>query len=48
MIALEKARQHLETLGLKQAVEVLDNTLDSASSRQLTYLRCWQTCWRRK
>ena len=37
MIALEKARQHLETLGLKQAVEVLDNTLDSASSRQLTY-----------
>ena len=37
MIALEKARQHLETLGLKQAVEVLDNTLDAASSRQLTY-----------
>ena len=30
MIALEKARQHLETLGLKQAVEVLDNTLDAA------------------
>ena len=27
MIALEQARQHLETLGLKQAVEVLDNTL---------------------
>ena len=37
MIALEKAHQHLETLGLKQAVEVLDNTLDAASSRQLTY-----------
>ena len=37
MIALEKARQHLETLGLKQAVEALDNTLDAASSRQLTY-----------
>ena len=34
MIALEKARQHLETQGLKQAVEALDNTLDSASSRQ--------------
>ena len=27
MIALEQARQHPETLGLKQAVEVLDNTL---------------------
>ena len=26
MIALEQARQHLETLGLKQAVEALDNT----------------------
>ena len=36
-IALEQARQHLETLGLKQAVEVLDNTLDSAASKQLTY-----------
>ena len=30
MIALEQARQRLENLGLKQAVEVLDNTLDSA------------------
>ena len=37
MIALEQARQHLETLGLKQAVEVLDNTLDAAANRQLTY-----------
>ena len=37
MIALEQARQHLETLGLKQAVEILDNTLDSAASKQLTY-----------
>ena len=37
MIALEQARQHLETLGLKQAVEVLDNTLDVAASKQLTY-----------
>ncbi len=37
MIALEQVRQHLETLGLKQAVEVLDNTLDAAASKQLTY-----------
>ena len=37
MIALEQARQHLETLGLKQAVEVLDNTLDSAANKQLPY-----------
>ena len=37
MIALEQARQRLETLGLKQAVEVLDNTLDAAASKQLTY-----------
>ena len=37
MIALEQARQYLESLGLKQAVEVLDNTLDSAASKQLTY-----------
>ena len=36
-IALEQARQHLETLGLKQAVEILDNTLDAAASKQLTY-----------
>ena len=37
MIALERALKHLETLGLKQAVEVLDNTLDMAASRQWTY-----------
>ena len=37
MVALEQARQHLETLGLKQAVEALDNTLDAAASKQLTY-----------
>ena len=37
MIALEQARQYLESLGLKQAVEVLDNTLDTAASKQLTY-----------
>ena len=36
-IALEQARQHLETLGLKQAVETLDDTLDLAASKQLTY-----------
>ena len=32
-----RRRQHLESLGLKQAVEVLDNTLDTAASKQLTY-----------
>ena len=37
MIALEQARQHLESLGLKQAVEVLGNTLDVAANKQLTY-----------
>ena len=37
MIALEQARQHLETLGLKQAVEILDNTLDTAANKQMTY-----------
>ena len=37
MIALEQARRHLESLGLKQAVAVLDNTLDTAASKQLTY-----------
>ena len=37
MIALEQARQHLETLGLKQAVEIQDNTLDAAASKQLNY-----------
>ena len=37
MIALGQARQHLETLGLKQAVEILDNTLDVAANKQLTY-----------
>ena len=37
MIALEQARQHLESLGLKQAVEVLDNAMDAAASKQLPY-----------
>ena len=36
MIALEQARQHLETLGLKQAVAALDNSLDVAANKQLT------------
>jgi len=37
MIALEKARSHLETLGLAQAAEALDGRLDSAAKRQLAY-----------
>ena len=37
MIALDQARQHLETLGLKQALEILDNTLGAAANRQLPY-----------
>ena len=45
MIALEQARQHLETLGLKQAVEALDNTLDVAANKQLPIQRCWSICW---
>ena len=35
--AVKRARQYLKTLGLKQAVEALDNSLDSAASKQLTY-----------
>ena len=37
MIALEQAHKHLETLGLKQAVEALDNSLDTAANKQPTY-----------
>ena len=37
MIALEQARKHLDTLALKQAVEALDNSLDTAANEQLTY-----------
>ena len=37
MIALEQVPQRLETLGLKQALEIPDNTLDSAATKQLTY-----------
>ena len=36
-IALEQARQYLETLGLQQALEALDNSLDLAAGKQLTY-----------
>ena len=36
-IALEQARQHLQTLGLKQAVEALENTLDAAANKQMPY-----------
>ena len=38
MIALEQASQHLETLGLKQAVEILDNTLDAAANNKFSGL----------
>ena len=37
MIELEQARKRPETLGLKHAVEALDNSLDTAAGRQLTY-----------
>ena len=37
MIALEQARRHLETLGMTQAMEVLENRLDDAARRQLPY-----------
>lgn len=37
MIALEKARLHLEQLGLTQAAAVLDGRLEAAAQRQLSY-----------
>ena len=37
MIAIEQARAHLETLGLSQAVEVLDSRMDDAAGKQLPY-----------
>ena len=37
MIALEQARQHLETLGMTQAMDVLDSRLDDAARKQLPY-----------
>jgi|GEM_PF-5269829 len=38
MIVLERTRQALETLGLAQAVAVLDSRLETAAARQSTYL----------
>ena len=37
MIALDKTRSHLETLGLTQAAEALENCLDAAAGKQLSY-----------
>ena len=37
MIALEQARSHLETLGMTQAMEVLESRLDDAARKQLPY-----------
>ena len=37
MIALEQARRHLESLGMTQAVEVLESRLDDAARKQLPY-----------
>ena len=37
MIALEQARQYMESLGLTEAVEVLDSRLDAAASEQMPY-----------
>ena len=37
MIALEQARQYMESLGLTEAVEVLDSRLDDAASKQMPY-----------
>ena len=48
MIALEQARQHLETLGLKQAVEVLDNTLTPRPTSSCLIPRCWPNSWAQK
>ena len=38
MIALEQAREHLETLGLAQAAAVLDARLERASKQETTYV----------
>ena len=37
MIALEQARQYMETLGLTQAAAALDSRLDAATQKQLSY-----------
>ena len=34
MIALEQARERLESLGLQPAVEAMDNILDAAANKQ--------------
>ena len=37
MIALEQTRQYMESLGLTEAVEVLDSRLDAAARKQMPY-----------
>ena len=37
MIALEQAREYMESLGLTAAVEVLDSRLDAAATKQMPY-----------
>ena len=37
MIALEQARRHMETLGMTQAMEVLESRLNYAARKQLPY-----------
>ena len=37
MIALDKARHHLESLGLSEAAEALENCLDAAAQKKLSY-----------
>ncbi len=37
MIALEQARQYMESLGLTEAVELLDSRLVAAASKQMPY-----------
>ena len=34
---MKQASEHLKSLGLKQAVEVVDNTFDTADNEQLTH-----------
>ena len=45
MIALEQARQYLETLGLKQAVEVLETPWTPRPASNCPIRRCWPNCW---
>ncbi len=48
MISLEKARAHLEHLGLVQSAAVLDSRLQDAAQRQLSYAGFLDECsmWR--